>query len=706
MSDADKVSRELSARFGVGQGPRLLRSLMTAVGRIPGIRRIAWLRTAKKRIVDPFLATRAATSRRTAAGGREPFAPEVENRHDILCLPIIDWDFRFQRPQQLMTRFGAAGHRVFYIRHQFRPFGAPWKITPKAPNVYEVSLRGPDVDPYNQPLDARACEKIFRSLDALRRDLAFGATATFVQLPSWWPLARRLRETFGWPVIYDCMDDHSGFTGGGRPARQAAETAAPLVAGERELMERADLVVTSSAQLEAKARVDAKNVIVVRNAADYEHFAIESAEKNRSPVIGYYGAIADWFDAALVAELAERRPDWNFVLVGSTYRAELGKLTQLKNVSLPGEQPYAAIPHWLARFDVAIIPFKRTSLTEATNPVKVYEMLAGGKPVVSVPIPEVAALAPLVRLASNADEFEKEIEAALEEGGGRPARLAGETPAPQARQAFAREQTWERRVEVLEKATASAFPRASIVIVTYNNADINLLCLETLFGRMEWPNFEVIVVDNASQDGTPALLREAEKKHPNLRVIYSDRNTGFAGGNNLGLAHATGDYVVLLNNDTVLPRGWLSALIRHLVARPSVGLIGPVSNAVGNEAKIDAGYTDVRDMPAWAARYVRAHDGETFRIKMLGMFCVVMRREVFEKVGLLDERFAVGMFEDDDYSRRVRDLGYEIVCARDAFVHHWQKASFRLLGDAEYARIFDENRQRYRDKWGEDAHDG
>jgi GT2 family glycosyltransferase len=110
-------------------------------------------------------------------------------------------------------------------------------------------------------------------------------------------------------------------------------------------------------------------------------------------------------------------------------------------------------------------------------------------------------------------------------------------------------------------------------------------------------------------------------------------------------------------------------------------------------------------MPQWAATYTRAHDGETFPIRMLGMFCVAMRREVFERVGLLDERFVVGMFEDDDYARRVRDLGYEIVCARDAFVHHWQKASFRLLGDAEYARLFDENRQRYREKWGEDAHE-
>ena len=157
-------------------------------------------------------------------------------------------------------------------------------------------------------------------------------------------------------------------------------------------------------------------------------------------MIGYYGALEDWIDTDLVADLAERRPDWRFVLVGRPVSADVSRLGRLPNVALPGEQPYAAIPGWLYRFDVAIIPFKRTPLTEATNPVKAYEVLAAGKPIVSVPIPEMQAMASLVRLASNAEEFERQVEDAL-----RP-----EDPALiEARRAFAREHTWADRFAVL-----------------------------------------------------------------------------------------------------------------------------------------------------------------------------------------------------------------------------------------------------------------
>ena len=339
---------------------------------------------------------------------------------------------------------------------------------------------------------------------------------------------------------------------------------------------------------------------------------------------------------------------------------------------------------------MAIIPFRRTALTEATNPVKAYEILAAGKPLVAVPLPEIARMRPHVRLASTSEEFERQIAEAL----------ADPSAGAEERRAFAREHTWERRFETLEPALAPLFPRASVVIVTYGNLSLNRQCIESVYGRTEWPNLEVIVVDNGSTDGTPDYLRHAEREYPGLKVILNERNLGFAAANNQGLAAATGEYLVLLNNDTIVARGWLSALIRHLHRSPSIGLVGPVTNAIGNEAMIPVGYERPEAMPAWVSRYAREHDGEIFDIPMLAMFCVAMRRSVWERVGPLDERFGVGMFEDDDYSRRVRDAGLRIVCARDAFVHHWMKASFKSMPSEEYERLFAANRRLFEEKWG------
>ena len=182
-------------------------------------------------------------------------------------------------------------------------------------------------------------------------------------------------------------------------------------------------------------------------------------------------------------------------------------------------------------------------------------------------------------------------------------------------------------------------------------------------------------------------------------MIAFEENRGFPAACNAGLAQAKGAYLALLNNDTVVTRGWATALVAHLSRDPKLGLVGPVTNAIANEAKIEVGYRDLDELPAWARDWVRDHDGETFAIPMLAFFCVVMRREVFEKVGALDERFGTGMFEDGDYNRRVRATGWDVRCARDAFVHHWQKASFRRLGEDEYFALFEENRKKYEEKW-------
>src|SRR6185295_20081256 len=144
-------------------------------------------------------------------------------------------------------------------------------------------------------------------------------------------------------------------------------------------------------------------------------------------------------------------------------------------------------------------------------------------------------------------------------------------------------------------------------------------------------------------------------------------------------------------NDVVVPRAWLRGLLRCL-DDPAVGLAGPVTNSAGNEARIPVGYTDLADMNDFARDHMHAHRGVTFDIAVLAMFCLAMRRDAFEKIGPLDEGYAVGMFEDDDYANRARAAGYRVVCTEESFVHHFGQASFKkLIESGEYQAVWDRN---------------
>ncbi len=612
----------------------------------------------------------------------ESLPPGPDGRGDFLFFPIIDWEFRFQRPQQLATALAGLGHRVFYCRIGFRRRGAAVELVPRGDNLREVSLRGPDRNVYRDAPGPHEVEELCASLEELRRQVGLAAPALVVELPFWWPVARELGRRWGVPVVYDCMDYHPGFS----------TNDAAMLTLEEDLIAGADLVVVSSAWLERQVAGRAQALIRVPNACDFEHFAQVSLRPAGQPLtVGYYGAIADWFDSRLVGELARLRPDWRFLLVGSTYTCDTSPLDGLPNVRLVGEQPYAELPRWLERMDVLIIPFRRTPLTEATNPVKFYEIMAAGKPLVAVPLPELLPHPDLVVFAETAAEFAARIEEAAASDSEEKSRL---------RRDFARRQTWRERVETLAPAVAESFPLASVVVVTYNNLPLTGACLESVLARTAWPRFEVIVVDNGSSDGTPAYLEKLATADPRVQVILNPDNRGFAAANNQGLARAGGEYLVLLNNDTVVVRGWLEGLIRHLAAHSEWGLVGPVTNWIGNEAQIPVGYSTLEELPAWAERHCRQHDGRYFPIPVLAMFCVAMRRQVFEKVGDLDERFGMGMFEDDDYAERVRRAGLEVVCVEDVFVHHEGRAAFRRMDDQAYRKLFEDNRRKFEEKWG------
>jgi GT2 family glycosyltransferase/acetyltransferase-like isoleucine patch superfamily enzyme len=243
-------------------------------------------------------------------------------------------------------------------------------------------------------------------------------------------------------------------------------------------------------------------------------------------------------------------------------------------------------------------------------------------------------------------------------------------------------------------------PKVSVIILTYNNLRISQLCLYSLYANASYGNMEVIVIDNASTDGTPAWLEAFRDERPELRLILNNENKGFAGGNNQAARIATGEYLVFLNNDTVLPVGWIEGFLNYMEHDEQLGLIGPVTNAIGNEAKIDAEYHDPEGFETFAARRAIEMKNKSFDIRMLAFFCVMARKHTFLAMGGLDERFNVGMFEDDDMAVRCHQDNKKVVCAEDVFIHHFHGSSFGKLERGYYSQIFEENKKKYEDKWG------
>jgi GT2 family glycosyltransferase len=256
----------------------------------------------------------------------------------------------------------------------------------------------------------------------------------------------------------------------------------------------------------------------------------------------------------------------------------------------------------------------------------------------------------------------------------------------------------ERPVPALR--TAGGPPQASVVILTRDNLPFMRLCLESVLGGTEQA-IELIVLDNGSSDGTAAYLDALAERNPAVQVLTGSADVSFAAGCNRGIAEARSQTLVLLNDDTAVCRGWLDGMLAHL-DRPGVGMVGPVTNRTGNEAQLETDYRTWSELADFAADRASRYAGQAFELEMLTMFCVALRRELFDTVGPLDESFATGMLEDDDYSRRVRAAGHRLLCAEDVFVHHFGETSFgRLVPTGEYARVLRANQQRYAEKWGE-----
>lgn len=647
-----------------------------------------WFKPAKVTPGEPS-APAALTAQHYVPPHAHLEVPPCPGQSMILMFGVIDWHFRIQRPQNLAKELARAGQTTLYISNHFIDDDAPGfevEALEGSNQLFQIRFKvsgAPAI--YHAPPSATAIRQLCEGLAMLLQWANVGPVDCIVQHAYWFPLARRVPNS---TLVYDCMDHHEGF----------GNVAQELLDLEIALMRRADLLVATSDWIEQHGKRENRNVEVIRNACEFSFFSQRPDKLYRDPanrkIIGYYGVIAEWFDLDLVKRVAQAFPQHLILLIGSDIVQAKKHFKACPNVVLEGEVPYASLPYYLHAMDVCLLPFKVMPLTLATNPVKVYEYLSAGKPVVSVKLPELSQFGKRVWAVEQPTEFISTLRDVLK-------ALPEARSTVQARQSFARGQTWRHRATSLRKAIATLpEPKVSVVVLTYNNLELTKACLDSLLTQSHYPNLEIIVVDNHSSDQTPAFLTAWADGHPDRIVILNADNKGFAAGNNLGLAAASGEYLVVLNNDTVVTAGWIKGLLRHLRDNKEIGIIGPITNNIGNEAKVSTRYERIDDMPAEAAQMTRARMGEWFEINTLAFFCVMFPRSTYEKVGGLCEDYGLGFFEDDDYCRRVQRRGMRAACAEDVFVHHHMSASFNTLGAAKKQALFEKNRAIYESKWG------
>lgn len=329
--------------------------------------------------------------------------PDAARLPDLVCLSHLRWDFVYQRPQHLLSRF-ARERRVFFVEEALFDAGEPYLQVERREDGLHVVVphlvwgRWDEVDRVQGEM-----------LDGLLREHGVRDYVLWYYTPVPVAFTGHLEPL---ATVYDCMDELSAFKG-----------ATPvMVEREAELLRRADLVFTGGQSLYEAKRDRHPSVHAFPSSIDAAHFArarersaAEGAERGR-PRLGYYGVIDERMDLELLAGVARARPEWELEMVGPVVKIEEADLPRLPNLHFPGGAEYARLPEVVAGWDVALIPFALNEATRFVSPTKTPEYLAAGKPVVSTPIRDVVrpyGEQRLVRIAGTVPEFVAAVEAAL-----------------------------------------------------------------------------------------------------------------------------------------------------------------------------------------------------------------------------------------------------------------------------------------------------
>jgi glycosyltransferase involved in cell wall biosynthesis len=388
--------------------------------------------------------------------------------HNLVYFGPEKWDGLWRNRHQLMSRF-AQQNKVLYVepyidlqrvRHEWRAGSLKWndlwqdfrksRVRKQRDNLF--IYRSPVFIPISgrYPLDRITWFMWKGWLKAAMRKLGMEKPIVWLSRPN----MLELNTGFGAQlVVYHVVDEYAAYPGNDWEARRQQQ------ALERQMLKKADLVVVVSENLLQSKRPFNKNTFLVPNGVDVQSY-VQATESHRPPppditqlsrpVIGYSGLIAARLNLDLLEHIAITHPEWSIALVGAVderYCAgELARLKQIRNIHFLGRKEIDQVPRYVQAFDVCLIPYQLDERAQNASPLKLYDYMATGKPVVATDFPAARQFSDLIYIAQTVKDFMHHIEQALAEN---------DDDLAQKRQLVARENTWEKRVEQLSQVLES-----------------------------------------------------------------------------------------------------------------------------------------------------------------------------------------------------------------------------------------------------------